>query len=183
MSALDDDSRWLARTIDLAIENVANGGGPFGALIVRDGELVAEGQNRVTANLDPTAHAEVVAIRAACQAVGDFSLAGATLYTSCEPCPLCLSASLWASVDRVVYAADRHDAARGRFRRPRVLRAVRPRPVDLGPARRGGAPEQRAGAVRGVVGTRPPHRLLSRRARGCRPDSCPVPTCRVVSRS
>jgi len=111
----EDDARWLARTVELAVENVANGGGPFGALIVKDGELVAEGQNRVTANLDPTAHAEVVAIRAACQALGDFSLAGATLYTSCEPCPLCLAAALWARVDRVVFTADRHDAARGGF--------------------------------------------------------------------
>jgi len=111
----EDDARWLARTVELAVENVANGGGPFGALIVKDGELVAEGQNRVTANLDPTAHAEVVAIRAACQVVGDFSLAGATLYTSCEPCPLCLAAALWARVDRVVFTADRHDAARGGF--------------------------------------------------------------------
>jgi guanine deaminase len=109
------DAQWLERTIELATSNVESGGGPFGALIVRNGELLAEGQNRVTANLDPTAHAEVVAIRAACQAVGDFSLAGATLYTSCEPCPLCLSAALWARVDRVVYAADRHDAARGGF--------------------------------------------------------------------
>lgn len=109
------DSRWIARTIELATENVANGGGPFGAVIVRDGALVAEGQNRVTAALDPTAHAEVVAIRAACQVEGDFSLAGTTLYTSCEPCPLCLSAALWARVDRVVFAADRHDAARGGF--------------------------------------------------------------------
>ncbi|MGV8895718.1 MAG: nucleoside deaminase [Rhodoglobus sp.] len=109
------DAQWLERTIELATSNVRSGGGPFGALIVRDGELIAEGQNRVTANLDPTAHAEVVAIRAACQAVGDFSLEGATLYTSCEPCPLCLSAVLWARVDRVVYAADRHDAANGGF--------------------------------------------------------------------
>lgn len=109
------DAQWLDRTIELALANVANGGGPFGALIVRGGALVAEGQNRVTATLDPTAHAEVVAIRAACLAVGDFSLAGATLYTSCEPCPLCLSAALWARVDRVVYAADRHDAAAGGF--------------------------------------------------------------------
>lgn len=109
------DTRWIARTIELATENVANGGGQFGAVIVRDGALVAEGQNRVTASLDPTAHAEVVAIRAACQAEGDFSLAGTTLYTSCEPCPLCLSAALWARVDRVVFAADRHDAARGGF--------------------------------------------------------------------
>jgi guanine deaminase len=109
------DASWLARTIELATENVSNGGGPFGALIVRDGELLAEGQNRVTRDNDPTAHAEVVAIRAACQAVGDFSLAGATLFTSCEPCPLCLSAALWARVDRVVFAADRDDAARGGF--------------------------------------------------------------------
>ena len=109
------DEKWLARAIELATENVANGGGPFGAVIVKDGELVAEGQNRVTANLDPTAHAEVMAIRAACQATGDFSLAGMTLYTSCEPCPLCLSASLWARLDRVVFAADRDDAAAGGF--------------------------------------------------------------------
>jgi guanine deaminase len=109
------DHRWIERTIQLATQNVAHGGGPFGALIVRDDSLLAEGQNRVTATLDPTAHAEVVAIRAACQAVGDFSLAGATLYTSCEPCPLCLSAALWARVDRIVYAADRDDAARGGF--------------------------------------------------------------------
>ena len=111
----DQDALFLARAIELATENVANAGGPFGALIVRDGRVLAEGQNRVTATLDPTAHAEVVAIRAACLAVGDFSLAGTTLYTSCEPCPLCLSAALWARVDRVVFAADRHDAARGGF--------------------------------------------------------------------
>lgn len=109
------DATWLARAIELAVANVAEGGGPFGALIVRDGTIVAEGQNRVTRDLDPTAHAEVVAIRAACQAVSDFSLAGCVLYTSCEPCPLCLSAALWSRVDRVVFAADRHDAARGGF--------------------------------------------------------------------
>ena len=109
------DAEWLELTIELATRNVANGGGPFGSVVVRDGQLLAEGQNRVTATLDPTAHAEVVAIRAACQAVQDFSLVGATLYASCEPCPLCLSAALWARVDRVVFAADRHDAARGGF--------------------------------------------------------------------
>jgi guanine deaminase len=114
-AAAADDARWLARAIELATENVANGGGPFGAVIVKNGELVAEGQNRVTASLDPTAHAEVSAIRAACQIIGDFSLAGMTLYTSCEPCPLCVSASLWARLDRVVFAADREDAARGGF--------------------------------------------------------------------
>ncbi|MBS44015.1 MAG: tRNA-specific adenosine deaminase [Nocardioides sp.] len=109
------DDRWLARAVDLATANVAAGGGPFGALVVRDGEEVSTGVNRVTRDLDPTAHAEVVAVREACRVLGDFSLAGCTLYTSCEPCPLCVSASLWARLDRVVYAADRDDAARGGF--------------------------------------------------------------------
>lgn len=114
-SGIGDDAAWLARAVELATANVADGGGPFGAVIIRGGTVLAEGQNRVTRDNDPTAHAEVVAIRRACASVGDFSLAGATLYTSCEPCPLCLSAALWARVDRVVYAADRHDAARGGF--------------------------------------------------------------------
>jgi len=109
------DQYWLSRAVELAIENVASGGGPFGALIVRgDGELSA-GVNRVTRDNDPTAHAEVVAIREACRAIGDFSLAGCVLFTSCEPCPLCVSSALWARVDRVVFAADRDDAARGGF--------------------------------------------------------------------
>lgn len=109
------DAHWLNAAIDLAVANVAAGGGPFGAVIVRDGAVVATGQNRVTRDLDPTAHAEVQAIRTACASIGDFSLAGMTLYASCEPCPLCVSASLWARLDRVVYAADRDDAARGGF--------------------------------------------------------------------
>ncbi len=112
---MGSDAQWLELAVELAVENIANGGGPFGAVIVRDDSLVAVGQNRVTATLDPTAHAEVVAIRAACQVEGSFSLAGAVLYTSCEPCPLCLAAALWARVDRVVFAADRDDAARGGF--------------------------------------------------------------------
>ena len=109
------EETWLARAVELAATNVAAGGGPFGALIVRDGVVVAEGQNRVTRDLDPTAHAEVVAIRAACTSLATFELTGCALYTSCEPCPLCVSASLWARLDRVVYAADRDDAARGGF--------------------------------------------------------------------
>ncbi|GAA1956402.1 nucleoside deaminase [Nocardioides panacihumi] len=110
-----NDQDWLQQAVDLAVANVAEGGGPFGAVIVRDGSLVASGQNRVTADLDPTAHAEVQAIRAAGKALGDFSLAGCTLYTSCEPCPMCLASSLWARLDRIVYAADRNDAADGGF--------------------------------------------------------------------
>ena len=109
------DAAFLARAVALATQNVADGGGPFGALVARGDEVLALGQNRVTRDLDPTAHAEVVAIREACRAAGDFSLAGCTLYTSCEPCPLCLSSALWARLDRVVYAADRDDAARGGF--------------------------------------------------------------------
>ncbi|UDY23717.1 nucleoside deaminase [Nocardioides sp. Kera G14] len=111
------DEIFLAQAIELAKTNVADGGGPFGALIVRteSGEIVATGQNRVTRDLDPTAHAEVTAIRRACTAIGDFSLAGHTLYTSCEPCPLCLASALWGRLDRVVFAADRNDAAEGGF--------------------------------------------------------------------
>lgn len=111
----EEDRRWLQSAISLAVDNVAEGGGPFGALVVRDGTVIGRGINRVTSELDPTAHAEVVAIRRACRAVGDFSLAGATLFASCEPCPLCLAATLWARIPRVRYAADRHDAARAGF--------------------------------------------------------------------
>lgn len=99
----------------LAEENVRQGGGPFGALIVRDGVVLAEGMNRVTAHQDPTAHAEVVAIRAACQASGSFELRGCELYTSCEPCPMCLAAAYWARLDRVYFAASREDAAAAGF--------------------------------------------------------------------
>lgn len=106
-----EDQKWLGEAIRLATENVEAGGGPFGAVVVRDGSVIATGTNQVTPALDPTAHAEVVAIRAACQAVGDFQLTGCVLVSSCEPCPLCISAALWARVDKVLYAADRDDAA------------------------------------------------------------------------
>ncbi|MFJ3958286.1 nucleoside deaminase [Arthrobacter sp. NPDC090010] len=101
----------LAAAVQLATENVLNHGGPFGALVVTADGQRFEGVNRVTANNDPTAHAEVTAIRTACAALGTFDLSGATLYTSCEPCPMCLASALWARVSRVVFAADRHDAA------------------------------------------------------------------------
>jgi len=107
-----DDQRFLARAVALSREHMADGaGGPFGAVIVRDGEVLAEGWNRVTSTNDPTAHAEVTAIRRACEAVGDFALHGATLYTSCEPCPMCLASAYWARVSRIVYANTRQDAA------------------------------------------------------------------------
>lgn len=107
-----EDLRHLARAAELSRERMeANLGGPFGAVIVRDGEVLAEGWNEVTSSNDPTAHAEVVAIRRACAALGDFSLAGATLYTSCEPCPMCLASAYWARISRIVYANTRDDAA------------------------------------------------------------------------
>jgi guanine deaminase len=112
---MTDEAVWVRRAVELATENVTRNGGPFGALVVRGDEVLGRGGNRVTSDLDPTAHAEVVAIREACRTSGDFQLGGATLYTSCEPCPLCLSAALWSRVDGVVWAADRHAAARAGF--------------------------------------------------------------------
>lgn len=109
------DSPFLQRAIDIAVANVADGGGPFGAVVVKDGEVIATGENRVTRDNDPSAHAEVVAIRRAAQALGTFSLQGCVLYSSCEPCPMCATTALWARVDEVVFAADREDAARGGF--------------------------------------------------------------------
>ena len=107
---------FLRRAIALATENVLRGaGGPFGAVIVRDGSIVGEGVNTVTAAQDPTAHGEVNAIRAACKALGTFSLAGCTLYTSCEPCPMCLAAAYWARIDAIYYGARAADAARAGF--------------------------------------------------------------------
>lgn len=105
------DQLYLARAIRLATANVQDSGGPFGAVIVTADGTAFDGVNRVTASNDPTAHAEVTAIRTACREMGTFDLTGATLYTSCEPCPMCLSSALWARVQRIVYAADRHDAA------------------------------------------------------------------------
>jgi tRNA(Arg) A34 adenosine deaminase TadA len=107
---------FLRRAIALATENVLRGaGGPFGAVIVRDGCIVGEGVNTVTAAHDPTAHGEVNAIRAASKALGTFSLAGCQLYTSCEPCPMCLGAAYWARIDAIYYGASAADAARAGF--------------------------------------------------------------------
>lgn len=106
------DREYMRRAIGLSIDNVKNGGGPFGAVIVKDGEIVATGVNRVTANNDPTAHAEVTAIRNACQKVGSFKLEGCTIYTSCEPCPMCLSAIYWAGIKEIYYGNTKIDADR-----------------------------------------------------------------------
>lgn len=105
----------LRLAIDLAKQNIASGGGPFGAVIAKDGEVVATGCNRVTAGNDPTAHAEVSAIRAACAKLQTFNLAGYDIYSSCEPCPMCLSAIYWAHLDRLFYASTKADAAAAGF--------------------------------------------------------------------
>ncbi|MBO5698622.1 MAG: nucleoside deaminase [Bacteroidaceae bacterium] len=100
----------MAMAIDLSIKNIDSGGGPFGAVIVRDGAVIATGTNRVVTNLDPTAHAEIMAIRNACAKLGTFQLTGCTIYSSCEPCPMCLSALYWAGVSRICYGNTKADA-------------------------------------------------------------------------
>ncbi len=112
---LDDHQAGLSRAISIALENIKADGGPFGACVVMKDGRVFDGVNRVTAMNDPTAHAEVMAIRNACRELGTFSLVGAVLFSSCEPCPMCLGAALWARVDGVVFAADRFDAADAGF--------------------------------------------------------------------
>ena len=105
------NEQLMRRAIELSIESVRNGGGPFGAVIARQGEIIAEGSNCVTINNDPTAHAEVSTIRKACQQLGTFDLSGCEIFTSCEPCPMCLGAIYWAHLDKIYYANDRKDAA------------------------------------------------------------------------
>lgn len=101
----------MRETIKLANENVERGGGPFGAIIVKDGEIVAASGNSVTLDNDPTAHAEVNTIRQACKKLGTFDLSGCTIYSSCEPCPMCLGAIYWAKIGRIFYGNNRKDAA------------------------------------------------------------------------
>jgi guanine deaminase len=108
-------SRFMGRAIELAVENVKMGGGPFGALVVRDGKILGEGANRVTRDFDPTAHAEVVAMRAACKGEKQFHLEGCVIYTSCEPCPMCLAAAYWAHIPKIYFAADAESAAKAGF--------------------------------------------------------------------
>jgi guanine deaminase len=107
-----DRNDFIFKTIQFAIENVKSGrGGPFGALVVKDGEIIASATNEVTSSLDPTAHAEIVAIRKACQVLKNFELAGCEIYCSCEPCPMCLGAIYWSRPAQVFFAASSQDAA------------------------------------------------------------------------
>jgi guanine deaminase len=107
---LENHNDFMREAIKISLENINNGGGPFGAIIVKDGKIIARGVNRVTPNIDPTAHAEVMAIREAAKNLNDFNLSGCTIYTSCEPCPMCLSAIYWARIDNIYYGNTKLDA-------------------------------------------------------------------------
>jgi len=112
---MKDDKELLMRAVELAAAGVKNGGGPFGAVIAKDGIILSEAFNRVVLNYDPTAHAEVLAIRQAAASARNHDLSDCTLYTSCEPCPMCLGAIYWAGIKKVVYACDRFDAENAGF--------------------------------------------------------------------
>lgn len=113
---LQSHENFMKRAIELSLLNLESGqGGPFGAVIVKDGKIIGEGANQVTSHMDPTAHAEVVAIRNACKELNNFDLSGAILYTSCEPCPMCLAATYWARISEVYFANNRKDAAEINF--------------------------------------------------------------------
>ena len=107
---MSSNSKFMLRAIELSIQSAKSKGGPFGCVIVKDNKIIAEGHNQVTTNNDPTAHAEIVAIRNACTKLNDFFLKGCDLYTSCEPCPMCLSAIYWARIKKIYYANTRNDA-------------------------------------------------------------------------
>ena len=103
-------NEFMKRAIQLSIDSVKNGGGPFGAVIVKNDKIIAEGSNKVTTTNDPTAHGEIVAIREACKKINNFNLSGFEIYSTAEPCPLCLSAIYWARIDKIYYANTREDA-------------------------------------------------------------------------
>jgi len=103
-------NEFMKRAIELSVESVNNSGGPFGCVIVKDDKIIAEGSNKVTSNNDPTAHGEIVAIREACKKLNNFSLSQCELYSTCEPCPMCLSAIYWARISKIYYANTREDA-------------------------------------------------------------------------
>ena len=107
---MDNNSKFILRAIEISIESAKTVGGPFGSIIVKDNQIISEGNNQVTSTNDPTAHGEIVAIREACKKLNTFNLAGCDLYSSCEPCPMCLSAIYWSHIDKIFYANTRDDA-------------------------------------------------------------------------
>jgi tRNA(Arg) A34 adenosine deaminase TadA len=131
VSSVPSPDEFLSEAIEMAVQNVTTGqGGPFAALVVDDGTIIGRGTNVVTALNDPTAHAEVTAIRRACDAQNDFELRGCTLYATCEPCPMCLGAAYWARLDRVYYAATRGDAAAAGFDDNHIYEELTTPPAD-----------------------------------------------------
>ena len=110
-----DDNKFLREAIEIASSGIPGGGGPFGAVISKEGRKIAGSNNRVVLNTDPTAHAEILAIREAARLLGTHDLSGCVLYTSCEPCPMCLGAIYWSGIRRVIYSSSRHDAAASGF--------------------------------------------------------------------
>jgi len=119
-----EQQHFMREAQALAAQSVRDGGGPFGAVVVRNGVIIGRGSNRVTPDNDPTAHAEVMAIRTACRTLGSFSLDGCELYANCEPCPMCLAAAYWARLERIYYAATRDDAAAAGFDDALIYREV-----------------------------------------------------------
>ena len=107
---MENNSKFILRAIELSIKSIKNQGGPFGSVVVKEGKIIAEGINKVTSNNDTTAHGEIVAIREACKKLNTFNLKGCDLYSSCEPCPMCLSAIYWSHIDRIFYANTREDS-------------------------------------------------------------------------
>lgn len=120
-----DHNNFMTIAVRLAASNVENGGGPFGAIIVKDGKLVAKGVNKVTSNTDPTAHAEIEAIRKACSVLESHDLSGCAIYTSCEPCPMCLSAIYWSHISEIYYSATKEQAAYAGFMDDLILDELR----------------------------------------------------------
>ena len=107
---MNNNNKFMQRAVELSVENIKNGGGPFGAIIVKDGKIISEGANRVTADIDPTAHAEISAIRQAAKKLNTFDLNGCEIYTSCEPCPMCLAAIYWAHINKIYFGNSKIDA-------------------------------------------------------------------------
>lgn len=129
-NSLDQKNKFMRRAIELSKKNVESGnGGPFGAVVVQNNKIVGEGWNKVTSNNDPTAHAEVEAIRQACRALNTFSLENCEIYTSCEPCPMCLSAVYWARISKIYYANTKLDAANIKFDDDFIYQEI-PKPLN-----------------------------------------------------
>lgn len=126
----DNKNKFMERAIALANDSVDKNGGPFGAVVVKDGEIIAEGANCVTLHNDPTAHAEVTAIRNACSILNTFDLSGCEIYTSCEPCPMCLASMYWARIDRYYYGCTQHDAKQIGFDDSFIYTEIELKPED-----------------------------------------------------